>query len=131
MNLQLLSTRATKLSLEKKAPASINVDRSTKTLELKLSNAYAEEDVKTFLVLFSIKMELDDDMVLDVDYEAEFELDVVVSEEFKNSKFPVINAPAIAYPFLRALISNTLLNAGYEPVLLPSVNFVALNKQHP
>ncbi|MBZ7675074.1 preprotein translocase subunit SecB, partial [Klebsiella grimontii] len=34
------------------------------------------------------------------------------------------NAPAIAYPYVRAFVATLLLNAGLESVSLPAVNFV-------
>ncbi|ELU8564534.1 protein-export chaperone SecB [Vibrio alginolyticus] len=130
MNLQLLSTRATKISLDKNiAKSKANTNDELKRLEMQLSNAFTEDESKTFLVIFNIKIEVDDNMLLEVAYEAEFELDNVVTDEFKNSSIPVVNAPAIAYPFARAFISNTLLNSGYEPVLLPSINFVTLHQK--
>ncbi|WP_222708016.1 protein-export chaperone SecB [Algibacter pacificus] len=58
-----------------------------------------------------------------------FKLDKDISEEFKLSDFPKINAPAIAFPYLRAYISNLTLQSGFEPVMLPSINFVNLAKE--
>lgn len=43
--------------------------------------------------------------------------------EFKTSDWGKVNAPAIAFPFIRAFISTVTLNAGYSPVILPSYNF--------
>jgi len=53
-----------------------------------------------------------------------FETDEEITEEFKNSHFPKINAPAIAYPYLRAYVSNLTLQSGVTPVMLPTINFV-------
>lgn len=47
-----------------------------------------------------------------------------VTEEFLKGPFAQINAPAIAYPYIRAFISNFFLSAGYQPVILPTLNFV-------
>ena len=49
-----------------------------------------------------------------------------ITEDFKLSSFPKINAPAIAFPYLRAFVSNLTLQSGLEPVILPSINFVQL-----
>ena len=50
-------------------------------------------------------------------------LDGIVDEAFKASSFPKVNAPAIAFPYLRALVSTITLQAGLGPVMLPSINF--------
>ena len=57
-----------------------------------------------------------------------FGLDEDITEEFKVSDFPKINAPAIAFPYLRAFISNVTLQSGFNPVMLPSINFVEFAK---
>ena len=59
---------------------------------------------------------------------AHFETSEKVSADFENSPFARINAPAIAFPYVRAFISNFTLNSGYNPVLLPSFNFVEMAK---
>ena len=33
------------------------------------------------------------------------------------------SAPAILFPYIRAFISNFTLNAGFKPLILPSINF--------
>ena len=58
-----------------------------------------------------------------------FRLDEEITEEFKLSDFPKINAPAIAFPYLRALVSNITLQSGFDPVMLPSINFVKLAEE--
>ncbi|WKW43367.1 protein-export chaperone SecB [Kosakonia cowanii] len=58
-----------------------------------------------------------------------FECDEPLDENFWNGHFHKINAPAIAYPYLRAFVSTVLLNAGLEAVNLPSVNFVEMAKK--
>lgn len=49
-----------------------------------------------------------------------------ISNEERKSPFFEINAPAIAFPFVRAFISNLTLSSGYDPVVLPSFNFMQL-----
>ena len=51
-----------------------------------------------------------------------------IDEKFKESNFPIINAPAIAYPFLRAFVSNFFVSSGYYPILLPTYNFTKFKK---
>ena len=42
---------------------------------------------------------------------------------------PAINAPAIAFPYLRSFLSILTMQAGYPPVMIPSVNFVEFAKR--
>ncbi|EPM0026621.1 protein-export chaperone SecB [Citrobacter farmeri] len=58
-----------------------------------------------------------------------FECDEPLDESFWKGSFHKINAPAIAYPYLRAFVSTVLLNAGLESVILPSINFVEMAKK--
>lgn len=58
-----------------------------------------------------------------------FETDAIITDDFKNGPFPAINAPAIAFPYLRSFLSIFTMQAGYAPVMLPSVNFVELAKK--
>ena len=77
--------------------------------------------------MFAVQFELDmhDPMYnLSIKILYEFKLlDGVVDEAFKASSFPKVNAPAIAFPYLRALVSTITLQAGLGPVMLPSINF--------
>ena len=66
----------------------------------------------------------DDEFILKVEMLFFFETDMLLEENFINSSFAKINAPAIAFPYLRAFISNFTLQSGFDPVMLPSVNFV-------
>ncbi|ENM3932477.1 protein-export chaperone SecB [Vibrio cholerae] len=75
-----------------------------------------------------MSLSIEGNVKLDIKYVALFEGDDEFDEEFQQSAFPRVNAPAIAYPFLRAFIGTFLLNGGYEPIMLPSVNFSALYK---
>jgi preprotein translocase subunit SecB len=52
-----------------------------------------------------------------------FESSTEIDDNFLNSDFAKINAPAIAFPFLRAFVSTFSLNAGYSPIVLPAFNF--------
>jgi preprotein translocase subunit SecB len=80
----------------------------------------------TFSVVFNIKVCTEDRKVITVEYESLFKTDISIDEKFKQGSFPYVNAPAIAYPYLRAFISNLTLNAGYDPIMLTSLNFVAM-----
>ena len=58
-----------------------------------------------------------------------FQVDRIIDDKFKQSDFIKINAPAIAFPYIRSYISNLTLQSGFDPIILPSVNFVELNKK--
>ncbi|PMG18173.1 hypothetical protein BCU96_12990 [Vibrio lentus] len=124
MNLQLVSTKVEKLNLTQ----SKSLEIEENDLSFKFSNAYSNESPDTFQVIFEMSLLLAEDSSaqLDVEYVALFQANEEIDDEFKVSPFPQVNAPAIAYPFLRAFLGTFLLNAGYEPVMLPSVNFQAL-----
>lgn len=59
-----------------------------------------------------------------------FKCDLEITKEFKVSDFQRVNAPAIAFPFSRAYISNLTLQSGLRPLMLPSINFVELSKKN-
>lgn len=124
MNLQLVYTKAEKLNLTQ----SDAQDIEESDLSFKFINAYSTESLDTFQVIFEMSLLLaeDSNAQLDIEYVALFKASEEIDDKFKESSFPQVNAPAIAYPFLRAFISTFLLNAGYEPVILPSVNFQAI-----
>ncbi|QUE76220.1 protein-export chaperone SecB [Stutzerimonas stutzeri] len=85
-------------------------------------------DTDCFYVTFDLTLITEEQKTIHVVYESEFHTDREMDETFRKGNFPYVNAPAIAYPFLRAFISNLTLNCGYSPVMLPSVNFVELRK---
>jgi len=104
-------------------------ERSEDSFDLKTGNFFPEKEEKTFGIGFEIEIK---DKKFDLSLEAifMFKLDENISEEFKLSDFPKINAPAIAFPYLRAYISNLTLQSGFEPVMLPSINFVNLSQEN-
>lgn len=100
-----------------------NNDRKEDSFGLKTSQTFQEEDKRNFNLFFEIDIK-DNDFDLYIKMLFTFELDEDITEEFKVSDFPKINAPAIAFPYLRAFISNVTLQSGFNPVMLPSINFV-------
>lgn len=66
---------------------------------------------------------------LTVNSVAIFLTDIKLDSNFIDSDFCNINAPAIAFPYIRAYISNLTLNSGFNPIILPSFNFVNLHKE--
>lgn len=52
-----------------------------------------------------------------------FSTDAPVDSAFRESPFVRINAPAIAFPFLRSFLQTLCINAGIPPIVLPAYNF--------
>lgn len=101
--------------------------RDENSFDLEAGNYFSEEKASNgFGVVFNLKIS---DKAFDLSVKAAFDFEVtddVITEEFKLSAFPRVNAPAIAFPYLRAFVSNLTLQSGLAPVVLPSINFVEL-----
>lgn len=117
--------KAESISLEQK-----ELEKSN--FELALETGFSEDNLRSFRIKFKAVISSEAGYELTVEYSSFFETDEDIIESFKSSNFVTINAPAIAYPFLRSFISTITLNAGYEPILMPTINFQALaQKNHP
>lgn len=102
--------------------------REENSFDLKSGSFFPENDNKSFGVGFNIDVkDVDFDLTAEVIFM--FNVDEEITEDFKLSNFPKINAPAIAFPYLRAYISNITLQSGFDPVILPSINFVKLAEE--
>jgi len=99
--------------------------REEDTFDLESGSYFPENLEYIFTVEFKISIK-DKSFDLFVDALFDFEIDEKITEDFKLSDFPKINAPAIAFPYLRAFISNLTLQSGAYPIILPSINFVSL-----
>lgn len=129
MDLQMIYNQAISLTLERreKTPADVPDDRPV--FDFNYSTVYSEDDPKVFCVVFDIRMLQPEGFEMECRYSTWFETNEDITEEFRRSDFPHINAPAIAFPFLRAFIGNLTLGAGYRPTVLPSVNFISLYRE--
>ena len=123
MKIQLDSWKVLNLNF-----STLEEGRAENSFDLSTGSLFPDKDPKTFDVGFEIEVK---DKLFDLKLEAVFlfSLEEEVTEEFKISHFPKINAPAIAFPYLRAYISNLTLQSGFETVVLPSINFVNLAKE--
>lgn len=121
------------IQLDKWVVSYVNLDGSEhaakKSFELKVNQFFPEKpSPDSFGINFEIKIqEVNFNLNINVDFF--FKTDEPISEEFKLSDFTTINAPSIAFPYLRSYISNLTLQSGYDPVILPSINFIALSTQ--
>jgi len=52
-----------------------------------------------------------------------------IDESFLNSDFAKVNAPAIAFPYFRSIVTIIMVNAGFPPLILPTFNFTKVKEQ--
>lgn len=96
---------------------------------LHIENTFNDKDLNEVNINFHIKIENSKKTFsLNLKAIAQFSTKEEITEELKKSPFFEINAPAIAFPYVRTFISNLTLNMGYNPILLPTFNFVELSK---
>lgn len=123
MNVQLIGSKILDLSFSK-------IDVDIKEIEFEFGNAFSSESLDSFIVDFKLTLKVEDDFSLKVHHVSQFKADIDIQDKDKSSPFFSINAPAIAYPFLRAYVANFLLSSGFDPALLPTINFVELSKKN-
>ncbi|HEV2610623.1 MAG TPA: protein-export chaperone SecB [Noviherbaspirillum sp.] len=115
---RLLVSSADEVELKKKLALEVSVlkvDRNTISIVLNLKLRLEEENFG-MTVTYAVDFHVSD---------AE-DANFVVSDETLDSQFMKVNAPAIAYPYLRAFVSTVCINAGFKPSILPAVNFQAM-----
>lgn len=97
---------------------------------MNIASAFVENQQDLFAILFELDINnVDKTFTLSLKATAHFETTGDIQDEFKTSDFVNISAPAIAFPYIRAFISNTVLNSGYDPIILPSFNFHKLAEE--
>ncbi|WP_081455920.1 protein-export chaperone SecB [Pseudogulbenkiania ferrooxidans] len=117
LTLQLAKTVAESFSL-------VSFDGDSHKDVLSVGARFDEGSPQHFSIVFDLSLLADSCKELSVVYCADFKLNRDVDRDWvDNSPFANVNAPAIAYPFLRAFVANIMLNSGYEPVMLPALNF--------
>ena len=128
MNIQLKEWKVKNLSFKIN---DIQIEKKTKknSFNLSMGHFFSEENSKEFGIGFRINIK-DEEFNILMEMVFLFELDENVDEKFKQSDFLTINAPAIAFPYVRSYISNLTLQSGFSPIILHSVNFVKLAKKN-
>lgn len=79
-----------------------------------------------FSLEFLLNLSSKDDVTsIKASFIGEFETDgnLNIDSDFLNSSFITVNAPAILFPFIRSYISTMTINAGLNPIVLPTINF--------
>jgi len=124
VSIQFLGTKVTNLSLV------INENNEVKledNFNLTYSNGYSEEDDNAFIVKFFVELSSEEENYeLKLEYIGLFSCEESITEKFKESHFPSVNAPAIAYPFLRSFVNTVTVNSNLNPLILPTINFQEL-----
>ncbi|MEN8319748.1 MULTISPECIES: protein-export chaperone SecB [Acinetobacter] len=131
MKIKLVSTKAINIEL---TPCEVDDESSNKEIDFSFDfNPFLPEnevEIKSFIIAFLGEMKsYKEAFACKVVFVAQFETGEIIDQEFLKNKFALINAPAIGYPYFRAFFSNLLLNAGYEPTFLPTINFVNLKEK--
>ena len=85
---------------------------------------FNENEKKSFVISFDFELTSHKKFKLFFVQKFLFQCDEEITKDFLDSHYPSVNAPAIAYPYVRAFVATLLLNAGLESVSLPAVNFV-------
>ena len=119
MKLQLLDWKVKQVSL---SPCEGKRDKGKAGFAL--GNGLTDDPFE-FTVGFKVSVE-EKYYDLEVEMLFRFKSDCEIQEEFLNTDFATINAPAIAFPYVRSFMSILTLQAGYEPLNIPSINFVKL-----
>ena len=100
--------------------------------ELSFANGFRKDDDRVFGVIFEIAIiGKEENFKLKLKVTSHFETNLPIDDDFRNSSFVKVNAPAIAFPYIRTFISNLTLNSGYTPIILPSYNFVNMMAEKP
>ncbi|WP_418551477.1 protein-export chaperone SecB [Prevotella sp.] len=97
------------------------------SFNLSIGHSFPEDSINEFGIGFIINIK-DVEFRVTLEMLFFFQVDQVIDEQFKQSDFINVNAPAIAFPYVRSYISNLTLQSGFDPIILPSVNFVKLNE---
>ncbi len=109
-----------------------NTKKDGPTFQLELGNQVFPDNSKVFAKVFQIQIQANhtsESIKISTEYHAIFECSTVVDDAFLESEFAEIAAAAIGFPFVRAFISSVSVQAGYPPIILPSMNFVQYNKR--
>jgi preprotein translocase subunit SecB len=89
---------------------------------------YKEESkIRDFALSFDLRISSPDNASsIELKALSYFNTSEPITEDFKTSDWVKINAPAIAFPFLRAYISSITIQSGVNPIILPAFNFTRL-----
>jgi preprotein translocase subunit SecB len=90
---------------------------------LRIRTVFDDTGKREFVVAFELVANLGHHGCLRLEYLARFNTDEDMSDEFKASHLPRANAPAVAYPYVRAFVSQFAVLSGFEAHTLPIRSF--------
>lgn len=102
---------------EEKAAVSIN-----------FSTLLDEVNANFFSVVFDLSLLQPRGYNMQLKYLSWFECSEKLDENFLKTPFATINAPAIAYPYLRSYVTNLVVSSGFKPTILPVINFIQFSE---
>lgn len=83
-----------------------------------------KEDKKRFIILFDVSLEnREEEFELECFIEFIFITSKNITKKFLESGFITQSAPAIAFPYVRSMITSLTINAGFTPIIIPTYNF--------
>ncbi|EIJ44124.1 preprotein translocase subunit SecB [Beggiatoa alba B18LD] len=124
-SVQVLNLNFKSLSIDSSITQEMSVSMQLSVTQ----NKYDDTNKRSFIVSFLIDLKRQDDSLsISIEAIAIFSTTEIVDEQFLGSSFATVNAPAIAFPFVRAYIANFTLNSGFNPIMLPSFNFQAMQR---
>ena len=124
MDIRLSSTEVIKIEM-----VAHEANEDVSSFDLNYRTAYPPGQPMTFYIVFSLHTLQPDQYDLRLEFVAHFKTSEPTSDAFRASNFTDINAPAIAFPYLRSYVSNLTMLSGYEPLMLPTLNFAKLYEQ--
>lgn len=119
------------MNIQMDALGTLLTQEETEKLKISIQNEieFVDELKDIFIVTFNVNVESEtSDFTLKIQASGYFKTKEIISEEFKNSKLVRLNAPAIAFPFLRSFVSTLTVNAGLGTLILPTYNFTKLSE---
>lgn len=127
MEITLEKTIADKLDLRRVT----NPNKKTlRKFNLRYEVQTIEGEPQRFVIYFKMDVYNTAAFKLKIEYAAIFKTSEDINMDFLTSHFTKINAPAIAYPYLRSYVSFICLNSGLEPAILPTINFIEFSKEN-
>ncbi len=88
---------------------------------------FFKDSKKDFVIEFFVELSAqDEDFFIKLKADALFSMNREITEDDRKSQFILLNAPAIAFPYLRSFITTLSSNTGLPPIFLPPINFQKL-----
>lgn len=93
-------------------------------VEVKREN-FVDSNSRSFKLIMTVSVKDEDEIIdIGVTVEGYFNFDSEIGEEQKSMFFD-FNAPAILYPYVRAYVNALTSLSGFNPLILPTINFAA------